>query len=92
MWIVLFSSTKKETLAILGGEFEIEKNEDIPKLKRKGNPFNRNCPLQLPTVWKKSAGYGGLLIDGPKSLLPVYLVNDFFKLQVIMQINNTFEI
>jgi hypothetical protein len=41
---------------------------------------------------KKSAGYGGLLFGGPKSLLSLYLVNDFFKLQEIMQINNAFEI
>jgi len=44
----LFSSTKKERLAILGGEFETGKKEDAPKQKKKGNPFIRHCPIRLP--------------------------------------------
>ena len=52
--------------------------------------IKRQFLMKLPL--KKSAGYGGLLFRGSKSLLPVYLVNDFFKLQVIVQINNLLKI
>jgi hypothetical protein len=36
----LFSSTKKETLATLGGGFEIGKNKDAPKQKKRAIPLS----------------------------------------------------